>query len=43
MKMKKMPDRVLDIQKYVNRQYKELFKKEIYESSGNIWYERNRK
>ena len=28
-------DRVLDIQKYVNRQYKKLFKKEIYESSGN--------
>ena len=35
-------DRVLDIQKYVNRQHKKLFKKEIYESSGDSGT-RNRK
>ena len=41
-KMKENADRVLDIQKYVNRQHKKLFKKEIYESSGDSGT-RNRK
>ncbi len=35
-------DSVLDIQKYVNRQYRKLFKKEVYESSGDSGT-RNRK